>query len=290
MSVRVWFVTGCSNGFGLTLSETLLRAGERVFMTARRVDSLASLLAEFPETARCAELDVTSSAQASAAVQKCIDVFGRIDVLLNNAGYGLVGAVEETSDAEMQKNFQANFFGPVYVTQAALPFLRKQAKEVVDANQKPVILFNTAIAALENEAGFGIYGAAKAAQEAVAESLRKELVPVGIRVGTIVLGPFRTGFIGSGLQTTEKKIDDYTNSSGKFAHHLTNVINGRQPGDPEKASKAVLEAVVGAFTGKHQLPHRLILGSFAVAKVDASLAHRKKELDEWRNVGQGCDF
>jgi NAD(P)-dependent dehydrogenase (short-subunit alcohol dehydrogenase family) len=183
---------------------------------------------------------------------------------------------------EWRECFETNYFGALNIARAALPHLRATA---ASAGTRPVCLFNTAIAALDNEVGFGAYGAAKAALEATAESLAKELAPLGVDVATVVLGPFRTDFIGRSERRSAVKMPEYAGTVGKF-EALLHGMDGKQPGDPQAAARAILQML----DGPRPLPPKLILGSFAVKKVDAKLATLQRTLDEWRAVGMGCDF
>lgn len=281
-SSRVWFITGCSSGFGRVISEHVLRSGDVLFATARKEAALADLATVGAERCATWALDITKKNQADAAVQACVQRFGRIDVLFNNAGYGLLGALEETSETEEMDCYEANLFGALRLTRAALPMMRMQTAEA--ANPRPVVLFNTAIAVFHNAPGFTAYSGAKAALEATADSLAKELTPTGIQVATVVLGPFRTNWIGTGLQRASQSIPAYEQTVGRFGKFLES-INGKQPGDPQKAAGFIVQALQ---SGK--LPRRLIYGKYAVNGIEHHLSGLKANLDLVRADALASDF
>lgn len=244
--------------------------------TSRDARALEPLRTAFPDTCRILDLDVTNAAQVERAVAEAAEAFGRLDVVVNNAGVGLIGAFEEFSDQEVRSNFEINFFGALSVMRAALPFLRKQSSGH--------IINISAAAAISNYAGFSIYGASKCALEGVSESLAAELKPLGIKVTVVQPGPFKTDFISRSLQRAEKRLPDYEKTSGKFAAYLTN-IDGKQPGDPEKAAQAIC-----AIAEQDSPPLRLVLGKYATEKVRKQLAQAERELARWEPVGQPTDF
>ena len=273
---RVWLITGCSSGFGRALVSALLSRGQRVIATARRPGSLAELAARYPETCRTLTLDVTDAAQVKAAVAEGAAVFGRIDVVVNNAGGGLIGAFEELGAEQIVRNFSVNFFGALEVIRAALPILRAQASgHIVNIS---------AAAVISNYAGFSIYGATKWALEGVSESLAAELKPLGIKVTIVQPGPFRTGFIARSLERAANRIADYDRTSGKF-QRLLESMDGKQPGDPAKAAEAIIAAVESDAP-----PLRLVLGKYANDKVRKKLADVERERAAWEHIGLPTDF
>jgi NAD(P)-dependent dehydrogenase (short-subunit alcohol dehydrogenase family) len=275
-SARVWFITGCSSGIGLALATWVLGCGQRVIATARDPATLAELGARFPDTCRVLPLDVTDAAQVKRAVADGAAAFGRLDVVVNNAGYGLIGAFEELGEEQIVRNFSTNFFGALGVIRAVLPILRGQGSgHIVNIS---------AAAAISNYAGFSIYGAAKCALEGVSESLAAELKPLGIKVTIVQPGPFRTDFISRSLERGENHIVDYDRSSGKFANFLETMA-GKQPGDPEKAAAAIIAAVESATPPLH-----LVLGKYATEKVRKQLAATEQELVAWEPTGRPTDF
>jgi NAD(P)-dependent dehydrogenase (short-subunit alcohol dehydrogenase family) len=273
---KVWFVTGCSSGLGRALATHLLAGGHRLVATTRNLPQLGDLVARYPETCRALALDVTERSQVKAAVAQATEAFGRIDVVVNNAGYGLAGALEELSDEEIARNFDANFFGALEIIRAALPILRAQ--------RHGHIVNISAAAAISNYAGFSVYGAAKWALEGVSESLAAELKPFGIKVTIVQPGPFRTEFAGRSLERSRIRIADYDRSSGKFIRFLE-AMNGRQPGDPDKAADAIINAVESNVP-----PLRLVLGKYANDKVRKKLASAESELAAWEGLGLAADF
>lgn len=271
---RVWLVTGCSSGFGFELASEILERGERLIATARNAGVLEGFLERYPERCRAFALDVTNQPQIDEVVTAAVGVWGRVDVLVNNAGAGLLGAVEEVDDAEMRASFETNFFGPLNVIRAVLPHLRAQ--------KSGHIINMSAAAAISSYPGFGIYGGAKAALELASESLRTEVAGLGIKVTLAQPGPFRTGFVAA-LKRSGKRIADYEASSGKFALLLER-MNGRQPGDPRKAAAAIV-----AMVQNGQAPFRLPLGKYVLKKLMDKAAALAGDAEEWASVAEGAD-
>lgn len=273
-SPRVWFITGSSSGFGHAIAEAALLAGDHVIATARHMADLETL--EHIGAGRChiLPLDVTDSSQVQRAVTEAKTVWGSLDVIVNNAGYGLLGAIEEASEEQIRRNFETNFFGALNVIRAVLPVLREQ--------KRGHIINISAAAAIANYAGFGIYGAAKAALEALSESLRLEVGSHGIKVTLVQPGPFRTRFIGKGMDRTPAT-ETYANSSGRFAAYLDKV-DGKQPGDPERAAALIVKMVQDG-----QAPLRLPLGKYAVKKIRDTAAAKLRELETWEQAAGETD-
>ncbi|HEU4411923.1 MAG TPA: oxidoreductase [Polyangiaceae bacterium] len=275
-TARVWFITGASSGLGLALARRALERGDRVVAAARRVEPLESLRQAFPDEARALRLDVTEPAQVSAAARQALDAFGRIDVLVNNAGAGVLGALEELDEAQIRRVFETLFFGPLALTRALLPAFRRQ--------RRGHIVNMSAIAGFANELGFSAYGGAKFALEGASEALRGELAPLGVHVTLIEPGPFRTGFLGGQFERAPRSIDDYRGTVGAFRDFLSDV-EGRQPGDPERAAEAILQVV-----DLPAPPLRLPLGAYAYQKARQKLAELRAELDAWEAIGLPTDF
>ncbi len=273
---RVWLITGCSAGLGRSLAEAVLNHGDAVVVTARDVARVKDLEARFPGKALAVPLDVTQPGQIQAAVSAALASFSRIDVLVNNAGFGVVGALEELSPEQMHRNLETNLMGPIYMMRAVLPEMRKQ--------RGGHIVNISAIAAFGNEMGFSIYGGAKAALEAVSEALASEVRPLGIRVTIVSPGPFRTGFIGNSLEQGAQQIEDYRGTSGKFASFLQK-FDGKQPGDPAKAAQAIIQIVEA-----ERPPFRFVLGNYAVDKMRKKLKSIGAEVEAWAAIGQPTDF
>ena len=272
----VWFITGCSSGLGRALARQLLDRGHRLVATARRPETLADLVAIHPDRCRALALDVAVAAQIPPIVAQAAAAFGRLDVVVNNAGYGLVGAVEEVSDEQIARSFETNFFGALRVMRAALPFLRAQ--------RRGHFVNISAAAAIANYAGFSIYGATKCALEGVSESLAAEVRPLGLKVTIVQPGPFRTDFISRSLERASGHVADYEASSGKFLRFLE-TMSGRQPGDPGKAA----DAIIAAVASEHP-PLRLVLGKYANEKARRKLSSAARELDAGTAGGLDTDF
>jgi NAD(P)-dependent dehydrogenase (short-subunit alcohol dehydrogenase family) len=274
MNTKTWFITGAASGFGRAFAEYALAQGHNVVATARRVDALADLAASAPQRVLVAALDVTQADQAQAAIEAALARFGRIDVLINNAGYGLVGALEETPDAELRAAMDTNFFGAMNVTRAALPTLRAQ--------RSGAVVNISSMGGQMSFAGFSAYSATKFALEGASEALAQEMAAFGVKVLIVEPGQFRTGFTGAGLRHMPV-IDAYREVVGgtrEFAQHM----DGTQPGDPYKA--AAIEAALAA----PQTPLRLALGADAV---DAIRAHAEKLLEDlagWEARSRATSF
>jgi len=254
----------------------VLQRGHRLIATARDVTTLAELAAQFPETCRLLALDVTNAAQVKSVVAEAATAFGQLDVVVNNAGYGLLGALEECDDEQIWRNFNTNLFGALRVIRATLPILRAQ--------KRGHIINLSAAAVIANYAGFAIYGGAKWALEGVSEALALEVRSLGIKVTLVEPGPFRTDFISRSLDRASQPIADYEASSGKFAAFLEKV-NGSQPGDPVKAAQAIIH-----ITETDRAPLRLVLGKYANDKALKQLEVRRRELEAWKEVGLPTDF
>jgi NAD(P)-dependent dehydrogenase (short-subunit alcohol dehydrogenase family) len=272
----VWLITGCSSGLGRALAARVLARGHRLIATARQPETLDELVAADPSRCRALALDVADASQVAPVVAQAAEIFGRLDVVVNNAGYGLVGAVEEYDDAQITRNFETNFFGALRVIRAALPILRAQ--------RRGHFVNISAAAVIANYAGFSIYGATKWALEGLSESLAAEVRPLGLKVTIVQPGPFRTEFISRSLERASAAIPDYEASSGKFRRFLE-TMNGRQPGDPAKAADAIIAAVES-----DNPPLRLVLGKYAIDKTRRKLGSAARELDAGSAAGAATDF
>lgn len=275
-SSPVWFITGCSSGLGRALAAHVLKRGQRVVATARQPEELEELVERYPDQCRALAFDVADPAQAARVVPEAAGIFGRLDVVVNNAGFGLVGALEELGDAQITRNFETNFFGAVRVMRAALPILRAQ--------RRGHFVNISAAAAIANYAGFSIYGATKWALEGASEALAAEVRPLGLKVTLVQPGPFRTEFISRSLERAESNLADYDATSGKFIRFM-DTMSGRQPGDPDLAAAAIMAAV----ESEHP-PLRLVLGKYATDKARRKLVTASRELDAWAEIGAATDF
>jgi NAD(P)-dependent dehydrogenase (short-subunit alcohol dehydrogenase family) len=273
---KVWLVTGASTGFGRELVEYLLAQGVRVAATARRVEGLKELETRYPETALVAALDVTDAQQVETAVSATLKRFGRVDVLVNNAGYGMVGAVEESAEGEYRPMFETNVFGLIRVTQAVLPRMRRQGSgHIVNVSS---------IGGLVGTPGFGLYNATKFAVEGLSEALVQELKPLGIGVTIVEPGPFRTKFLGKAGGEAERRIPEYDQTAGKMRAYFTEQ-DGLQPGDPQKA----VEAIVKAVEAEHP-PLHLLLGGSTIPRVKGKIEALQKDVAAWEATTIGADY
>ena len=271
---RTWLITGCSSGFGASLARAALEAGDKVVATARRAEDLDSL-SVIPGASVLA-LDVTDAAQVQGALRQAMDEHGSLDVIVNNAGAGLLGALEDCSRDEVEACMAVNFYGPLAVMQAAAPILRSQTGGHM--------INISAAAAIANYPGFSIYGAAKAALEAASESYRAELNAFGVKVTLVQPGPFRTQFIGRSMRRASAANSAYEKTVGQFGA-LLGRMDGRQPGDPDKAAAAIVRMVQ-----EGRAPMRLVLGAYAQRKARDTAAARLRELDDFAQYGSGLEF
>lgn len=273
---RVWLVTGASAGFGRELVDYLLAHGTRVVATSRKVEALKELEAKYPEHALVAAMDVTNQAQVEAVVAATVQRFGALDVLVNNAGYGMVGAVEESAEAEFRPMFETNVFGLIGVTQAVLPQMRRQGSgHIVNLSS---------IGGLVATPGFGMYNATKFAVEGLSEALAQEVGPLGIAVTIVEPGPFRTKFLGRAGGEAALRIADYDNTAGKMRTYFTEQ-DGKQPGDPQKAAEAIVKVV----ETEHP-PLRLLLGASTIPRVKGKLEALQKEMVAWEATTAATDY
>ena len=274
--MKTWFVTGASRGFGSLVGERVLNKGDGVVATARNPRAIAERFGDHPNLLAVA-LDVTNEGQAVAAVKAAIDRFGQIDVLLNNAGFGLMGAVEEASAAEIEAVYRTNVFGLLTVTRAVLPCMRKA--------RSGCILNISSIGGYRGAAGFGVYSSTKFAVEGLSEAMHDELTPLGIHVTVVEPGYFRTDFLdASSLSVSSRQIPDYEATAGKV-RTVADGLNHNQPGDPSK-----LADVLVAFADAPNPPVRLPLGSDTIAAIEAKHKADSLILSEWRKVSSSTDF
>ncbi len=272
----VWFITGCSTGFGRELARLVLARGWRAVVTARNPDQLKELVSGKEKNALAVQLDVTSRVQIVQAVKQAEERFGHIDVLVNNAGYGYVAAVEEGEDDQVRAMFETNFFGLVNLTKAVLPGMRKRCSG-------HIVNFSS-IGGLVSFAATGYYHATKYAVEGLSESLSIEVAPLGIKVLIVEPGPFRTDWAGRSLLESRIVIDDYAQTAGE-RRRQTRQRSGKQQGDPARAAEAIIEAV-----GSANPPLHLLLGKPALELGYKKLEAVKKDLDAWRQTTIGADY
>ncbi|TKD11812.1 oxidoreductase [Polyangium fumosum] len=273
---RVWFITGASRGLGAEITSAALAAGDYVVATARDPKRIAERFGD-AEGLLPVALDVTSESSAAAAVEAALARFGRIDVLVNNAGYGLIGAVEETSGEDVRRLYETNVFGLLAVTRAVLPVLRKQ--------RSGHILNLSSVGGYRSAPGFGVYCSTKFAVEGISEALHVELAPLGIAVTIVEPGYFRTEFLeAKSVVESNAVIADYAETAGKV-RTVAKSVSLQQPGDPTRLARVVVE-----LSRADNPPLRLPLGSDTVAAIEAKNALVSKELDAWRAVAISTDF
>lgn len=272
----VWFITGCSTGFGRELVSLLLEQGHRVVATARDTAKIEGLVKGHEDQALALPLDVTKTDTITSAVEQAEAHFGQIDVLVNNAGYGYLAAIEEGEDKPVRQMFDTNVFGLVDVTKAVLPGMR--------ARKAGHILNLSSIGGLVSFGATGYYHATKFAVEGLSGSLAVELAPLNIKVTLVEPGPFRTDFAGRSIAESETVIDDYAQTAG-VRRQKTAEGSGKQPGDPVRAAQAMIDVVASANP-----PHHLVLGKSALELARKGLEAKKRDFDAWEKTSLGADF
>lgn len=273
---KTWLITGCSTGLGKELAEAVARRGDRLIATARSTEPLQALCERYPDTVRGVRLDVTRPGDAAQAVALAQSVFGGLDVLVNNAGFGFIGAIEEAEPDEYRPLFEANLFGLIETTRAALPALRRRpGARIVNLSSG---------AGLSGSAGFGYYNATKFAVEGLSEALADELRPLDVRVIIAEPGPFRTEFLGRSMASAARRIDAYAATAhGRLRYRETN--DGRQAGDPTKAVAVMLRAI-----DAENPPLHLPIGPAAHAVVERKFAAFRADVAAWRDLSIATDF
>ncbi|KAA0989713.1 oxidoreductase [Dyadobacter aurulentus] len=271
---KVWFITGSSRGLGKSLTAAVLKSGDKVAATARDTQHLEALVQQFPGQIYPIQLDVTDKAQIYAAVADAIQHFGKIDVLVNNAGFGITGAAEAFTDEQVQSQLNTNLLAPIEVTRAVLPHMRKQ--------RSGYILQISSIGGRVGGAGLTMYQAAKFGLSGFSEALAKEIGPLGIKVTCIEPGGFRTDWAGSSM-TFAPEIEGYEATVGGIKQFLTS--GSFVPvGDPEKAAKVMVE-----LTDHSEPPLHLVLGSEAIGILQRADAARQAEMTKWLSVSMSTD-
>ncbi len=258
------------------MAEHLLSQGVEVVATARKVGDLDDLITRYPGGVTILPLDVTDGDSINHAVQDAIAHAGYVDVLVNNAGYGVCGAVEEVSEDEYMGMFNTNFFGLVNMTKALLPMFRER--------RSGAIINISSIGGLIGSPGWGFYNASKFAVEGLSQALYGELAPLGIRVMVVEPGPFRTDFLGRSGKEAARQISDYVPTVGKVREYF-NSQAGHQPGDPQRA----VEAIVAAISSSEP-PRHLVLGKIALGRYRQYLQDQTAELGKWQSTSEGADF
>ena len=272
----VWFITGCSTGLGRALADLIVQRGWRVVVTARDQGAVTEIESATPDRVLALSLDVTNPAGIDAAVSAAKEKFGRIDVLVNNAGYGYQSTVEEGEEMEIRAQFDTNVFGLFSMTRAVLPLMREQ--------RTGNIINITSVAGLIGYPGSGYYAASKHAVEGWSDALRAEVLPLGIGVTCVEPGPFRTDWAGRSLRQTASQIADYADTAGKRLA-VTKDTSGAQSGDPVKAAEAMVTIARGTDAPRH-----LVLGTWGFNAVVERLEQRSHEISMQRDLSVSTDF
>ena len=272
----VWLITGCSTGFGRELAKLVLERGWRAVVTARDVSKVKDIVESFAENALALPLDVTDAKQVLSVVAKANDKFGQIDVLVNNAGYGYLAAIEEGNDDEVRDMFETNVFGLIDMTKAVLPIMRQQ--------KSGLIINVSSIGGLTSFASTGYYHGTKYAVEGMSESLATEVRPLGIDVMIVEPGPFRTNWAGPSIKQSATEIDDYAATAGE-RRKQTAARSGNQAGDPVRGAQAIIDAALSPTP-----PLRLLLGKMALELARKKLVTLKTDFDTWESTTVGADF
>lgn len=273
---QIWFITGISSGLGKALAEAVIEKGGFVIGTFRNPSQTEAFNETHHSRAVAFTLDLTKPNDIRSAFDVVRSRFGRLDVLVNNAGFGFAGAIEEASIDEVRGVFEANVFGALQITQAALPIFRQQ--------QSGHIVQISSHGGFKAMPGFGVYNASKFALEGFSEALAAEIAPLGIRLTIVEPGPFRTNFAGDSFRQASARLAAYDATAGAFRDRMQ-LVNGKQEGDPRKAAQAIMQVVTAA-----EPPLRLPLGKIALGTLTAKLESVQKDIDSWKDVAEGAVF
>jgi NAD(P)-dependent dehydrogenase (short-subunit alcohol dehydrogenase family) len=276
MSKKVWLITGCSTGFGRELATLVLKLGYKAGVASRNTEDVKDIVEAYPETAVALKLDVTKPDEIEAAVETVKEKFGTIDVLVNNAGIGYFGAIEESEEDEVRRMFEINFFGLANMTKAVLPIMRAQ--------RSGHVLNIASIGGLVGFPAVGFYNATKFAVDGYSEALAKETKHLGIKVTVIAPSGFRTDWAGRSANNSKIVIDDYKETAGTNKNNIRG-YSGKQPGDTERAAKAIVAAVEA-----ENPPLRLLLGKAALKGARNKIQELQKDFDTWEDTTVGADF
>lgn len=275
MNQRTWLITGASRGFGAEIAKAVLAAGDRLIATARNQADLQQF-GTSPDVLTLS-MDVTDEAQVKAAIATSLEKFGQIDVLVNNAGFGLLGAIEECSAEDVESVYRTNVFGLLNVTRAVLPSMRQ--------HRSGHIINISSIGGYRSSPGWGIYGSTKFAVEGITEALHGELAPLGIHATVVEPGYFRTNFLdGNSLRPSAVQIPDYAQTVGKI-RDVAAGLNHQQPGDPTKLAPAILQIV-----NTDEPPLRLPLGTDTLQVIAEKNAYVEQETAKWRTLSESTDY
>ncbi len=272
----VWFITGCSTGLGRALAQRVLEHGHRAVVTARRTDQISDIVADYSANALAVALDINDHAQVDAAIAQAGEQFSGIDVLVNNAGYGYLAAVEEGDEQDIRDMFETNFFSLAALIRKVLPGMR--------ARKSGHIINISSVGGLVGAASSGFYNATKFAVEGLSDALAKEVEPLGIRVTAIEPGPFRTDWAGRSLRQAKHPIAAYADTAAARRAQITS-YSGKQAGDPVRAAEAIIKVVES-----DDPPHNLILGKNGLDRVRAKLAALMQSIDDWEDVTLSADY
>jgi NAD(P)-dependent dehydrogenase (short-subunit alcohol dehydrogenase family) len=273
---KVWFITGCSTGFGRELAKYVLESGHKAVVASRKTDDVKDIVADHPETSIAVQLDVTKPDEITASVEAAKQKFGQIDVLVNNAGIGYFGAIEESEEDEVRRMFEINFWGLANMTKAVLPIMRAQ--------RSGNIVNIASIGGLVGFPAVGYYNATKFAVDGFSDALSKEVAPLGIKVTVVAPSGFRTDWAGRSANNSKIVIDDYK-ATAETNKNAIRGYSGKQPGDPVRAVKAIVKAVEDANPPLH-----LLLGAAALKGARNKLEVLKKDFDTWEETTTGADF
>ncbi|MBW3130228.1 oxidoreductase [Hymenobacter profundi] len=275
-TTKNWFITGVSTGFGASLADLLLEKGDKVAATFRKQEQVDEFTKKAGEQGLGVLCDVSDEAQVQQAIQQSIDALGHIDVVVNNAGYGSLGSIEEIDDKEVQRQFDVNVFGPLRVLRAVLPHLREQ--------KSGHVLNITSVGGLKTFPGVGIYNASKFALEAIGESLAQQVKPLGIKVTNIEPSGFRTEWAGGSATYVDTNIEDYRSTVGENLKGIQS-YSGKQPGDPDRAAQIMYDLV-----REENPPLHLPIGKAAVKGAREKFTQLVQELEGVAELGNSADF
>ncbi len=276
--MKTWFITGAARGFGLSIAVEALSRGDNVVATARDAQKMRDAIPGADDRLLAVAVDVTDRKSVEAAVAEAVERFGGIDVLVNNAGHGMLGAIEESTEDKYRAMFEVNVFGLITVTQAVLPVMRAQ--------RSGRLIHLSSVAGMSAGPGWGLYAATKHAVEAINDALVAELAPLGISSISIEPGPFRTDFLdGSSLLVEENQIADYDQTPVAATRQWREATNHNQVGDPDKLGPIIVD-----LGHADTVPSRLALGSDCVARIEAKLESLQANLDQWRELSATTDF
>lgn len=275
--MKTWLITGASTGIGRGIAEAVLKHGDRAAVTARNPHKMDDLKEKYGDRVLPLALEVTDKSQRKAAVEKTVEAFGSIDVLVNNAGRGHFGAVEDSPEEDIRLLYETNFFGPVGMIREVLPYMRKAGSGMIVNTSSMGVMF-------ENGTGNAYYVSSKAALEMLSDVLRNEVKPLGIDVMILEPGAFRTEFRVSAIENDAAQMKDYAETAGASRKYLHEHPHN-QSGDPKKAGEAVYRAV-----NQEKKPEVLILGKGMIEIADKTLDDRKAEIGQWRDLSESTDF